>query len=382
MATVPVAFATDFEVDKLVLLQIPNDEIEGLLTNPASSKTMCFKASQEKAEVVFCTPTKTYSVRKVETSNTILLSEMTTSCGNVAADAPQKKRTKTVAKDAAASAAPQLIAKSSATFHYEIKRIKPKLQQLRALLLKWPYRGKARESDSHDVETRFTELEDQVQASAREIQSGLASLFALEINGCWRVVDDKVLREHFTAMLAVIEVNDWSLDAVPAQECIRQMGDENEALISRHCVKVFGVPGQPEDKDKGTVKLCHKKIGVFCATQILLDHPTQHTWQTSDFMVAWETKMPSGCIPARNWLVQEGVMLVTDRLMRRFPTDISEDPETMLQKLFAFHPRFSQDQLRPFLRQLVGPGLDEQELLRIHTRRTTSASGVVAFSKR
>ena len=93
--------------------------------------------------------------------------------------------------------------------------------------------------------TGFAALAAQVQASSDEIKTGLQSLFALQINGLghlppgawvyadpkrsgcsaicaltctryllsgyWRLVDDKLLRDHFGAMLTAIEANDWSV---------------------------------------------------------------------------------------------------------------------------------------------------------------------------
>ena len=129
--TVPVVFAADFADDQLLLLEIPNDTIEEMLANPPSDKSVCFKASGDKQEVVFCSDTKTYSVRKVETSNTVLLLEKTNAASATAqaAHTPPKKRSKVDAEKGPASAAKKsassglkLNATSSATFHYEVRR--------------------------------------------------------------------------------------------------------------------------------------------------------------------------------------------------------------------------------------------------------------------
>ena len=121
--TVPVVFADDFADDQLLLLEIPNDNIEKLLLNSAVSESLCFKASQEKEEVVFCSPSQTYSVRKVETSNTVLLSQKTTASSE--ADVPEKKRSKLADGDNSqsnsAKSTLKLSTTSSATFHYEVK---------------------------------------------------------------------------------------------------------------------------------------------------------------------------------------------------------------------------------------------------------------------
>ena len=121
--TVPVVFADDFADDQLVLLEIPNDDVEKMVLNSAESESLCFKASQEKEEVVFCSPSHTYSVRKVETSNTVLLSEKITAVS--AADTPEKKRTKVDASDNPQSnsvkSALKLSTQSSVTFHYEVQ---------------------------------------------------------------------------------------------------------------------------------------------------------------------------------------------------------------------------------------------------------------------
>ena len=129
--TVPVVFAADFADDQLLLLEIPNDSIEEMLANPPADKSVCFKACGDKQEVVFCSDTKTYSVRKVETSNTVLLLEKTNAVPATAqaAHTPPKKRSKMDAETVPASAAKKsassglkLNATSSATFHYEVRR--------------------------------------------------------------------------------------------------------------------------------------------------------------------------------------------------------------------------------------------------------------------
>ena len=183
---------------------------------------------------MLCTETQTRKVQKVETSNTMLLMPP--------ADVPE--RPEKCARFAAAGAA---------TFMYETEVTGPRVDQLRALLSRCPYRG-AKSATSSDDNQRCTmaELSERVQASVAEInvrnlrlarrrpptryrhatntppthlrsssslaptvqstrrphpppqQEGLITLDAIEIDGRWCIVEPAVLTETFGAVLDAI----------------------------------------------------------------------------------------------------------------------------------------------------------------------------------
>jgi hypothetical protein len=140
-------------------------------------------------ELVFTTATKTFLLRKAETTNALLL------LPPASAESPVPgSRVKHVVQ-------------ASLSHHFELVEIPPRVAKIRALLMECPYKGSASEdvgskrsapAESEDHAAKRTaiaksvytmdDLLQRVQASPAQIHMELAKLNAFEEDGVWEAV--------------------------------------------------------------------------------------------------------------------------------------------------------------------------------------------------
>lgn len=147
------------------LFEVDEEVVEAL----TAGGNVSLKGSPDD-EVVLTTPTRTYAVRMLETTNILLM-------------APTNSWS-------AGSGCTSLQIPIAAHSTLEVVRTAPRTSSLRALLALRPYTGQLADSKrgSEDLFT-FSNLLSRVQASEAEIKSALTTLSAAQVNGYWRLVD-------------------------------------------------------------------------------------------------------------------------------------------------------------------------------------------------
>ena len=133
-----VLFSRDFKGDDAYKLVAVNAD---LLAAIEKGEKVCLKGSEGKNDAVLCTEKKTYQMKKVETSNTVLLVPPGNSEHHIV---------------------------SKSTYSYELTAMEPKLDELRQLLSVSEYKGYEEETESRvsksDLYTR-ADLENLVLSS-------------------------------------------------------------------------------------------------------------------------------------------------------------------------------------------------------------------------
>jgi hypothetical protein len=182
--TFPLGLEAGFESADLRLMEAPPEVLAAL----TQGQTLRVVGESREQSAALVTESATFELCRVETSNMLLL-------------VPPVEAGATIATAA-----------GKASFHYELKRSKPKQQLLRQLL------GEGRVWSLDELETR-------VQGSRVEVLALLRQMNALEVNDdgqSWRAVsEEKEVSPTLDRLLTELIAAGKSLEGVEEEECLR-----------------------------------------------------------------------------------------------------------------------------------------------------------------
>ncbi|RDX75611.1 Sister chromatid cohesion protein DCC1 [Mucuna pruriens] len=347
--------------DDLLLLELD----EKLLPDVLHERVVLRGKPDEDA--VLCTQSKTYAMKFVGTSNSVLLvppANHSEFCEN-----PQKNDSN---NDEEKVVAPVIKVVSGSM---ELIEAAPRLDKLKSLLAEKPYNFE--EYDMENLEENqecriglynWNDLIDNIQASDEELMSGLQALSALEINGYWRLVDGSCMDMILGMLLKNSVLNDWSLNALNEDEVVSTLeSDGFLGVLARHCLHVYGKKVN-EGIHSGVWKLDEKRVCIHFAREILKGGKRK----LESFMDEWRQKIPDGMQP--NFDYVEGEIL-TERIgvetwVRAFSVaSLPSTPAERFSILFRERPKWEWKDLQPYIRDLNVPGLSSEGLLLKYTRR-------------
>ncbi|XP_057495239.1 uncharacterized protein LOC130780303 [Actinidia eriantha] len=345
--------------DDLILLELDEKLLPDVLHHRVTLR------GQPDEDAVLCTMSKTYAVKFVGTSNSVLLippSDQLVLCGNTQ-DCDEKDRVEKLVAPVI-KVAPGVM---------ELVEVAPRIDRLKMLLSENPYRfDDALMSEELDEmeknNTRlysWSDLIDRVQASDDELRSGLQALSAVEIDGYWRIVDENYMDGILNMLLHNLVLNDWSLNGLNETEVVGVLqSDGFPCEIAQHCLQVYG-----SKTDDGVWKLDEKEVCVHFARAILRGGKMK----MDNFMMEWMRKIPEGMQASYDML--EGEVL-TEKIGIEtwvYAFDVSSLPSAPAERfsmLFRERPKWEWKDLQPYIRDLSVPGLSSEGLLLKYTRRT------------
>lgn len=334
---------------------------------------------QPDEEAVLCTKSKTYAIKFVGTSNSVYLvppSNSPASCDQGCHEGIKEDGVAKVLKVASGS--------------MELVEVAPKLDKLKSILMESPYCSNEAEEigDLEFMETTpwrlytWDDLIDNVQASDDELRAGLKALTAVEIDGYWRIVDEKYMDFILFMFLNNCIINGWSFNALVEEDVVNVMvSDGIPSKLASHCLHVYGNKVE-EGEGKSSWKLDERKVCIHLARQIL----RQGKRKMEKFMEEWTKKIPLGINAGFDML--EGEVLTEklgiDTLVHAFSvSSLPSTPAERFAMLFKERPKWEWKDLQPYIRDLRVPGLSSEALLLKYTRRTQpTADAEPVFSAR
>jgi len=183
MATFPLGLAKGFESAELRLMEATPEVLDAL--GQGANLRVVGDGLEHPAALV--TETATFEMCRVETSNLLLLFPPIEKVGDIGTAA------------------------GNVSFHYELKRSKPKQQLLRQLL------GEGRVWSLDELETR-------VQGSRAEVLALLRQMNALQVDGAgkrWRAVsEEKEVSPILDRLLTELMARGKSLEGVAEEDCV------------------------------------------------------------------------------------------------------------------------------------------------------------------
>eukprot|EP01122_Echinamoeba_exundans_P016584 TRINITY_DN8454_c0_g1_i1.p1 TRINITY_DN8454_c0_g1~~TRINITY_DN8454_c0_g1_i1.p1 ORF type:complete len:359 (+),score=40.43 TRINITY_DN8454_c0_g1_i1:47-1123(+) len=351
---VQLRFSAPMSQNKL-LLEVSDEVLNEILQN---EMRVCFKGKKDQ-EVVLCTSSKTFSVKHADSSNSIFLIDSVPALPGSPESEPYEIDT-------------------LLHHHLELKQIAPQLNQLRTLLSKRPFSVHDRDPSRRDLYSD-DQLESLVQASSKEIASGLSNLRAFLYEGCWRILSDDSLEEIAEAIQPYTITDSTSSGQVELTRIRQYLHSEGfPSVVVEHILAIYF---EVDPKSSiGNLKLSDFARTV--GTSLLRSKPS---WESADFLSSWEAKLPSGAFISLDLLA--GLFLSQEAGSKLnisyFPdSKLSLLPQTRFKELFAAKPKWRLNEIKPFLKDLLGPGVTEEQLLLAHSRISTGVDGAKLYSAR
>ncbi|KAI3444862.1 hypothetical protein Pfo_001527 [Paulownia fortunei] len=320
---------------------------------------------QPDEDAVLCTASKTYAVKFVGTSNSVFLippsDKVSELCNN---------------KDDNNMVVASVI--KVAPGYMELVEVAPKLDKLKLLLSQNPYSfSETSEMDiSEEGEKtkiglyRWDDLVDRLQASDEELKLGLQSLSAVEIDGYWRILDEKYMSGILNMLLHNVILNDWSINALNEDEVVGVLETDGfPRNIAKHCLQVYCCKVDEGVGVSCNWKLDERRICVQLAREILKGGKMK----IEIFMEKWMRKIPDGMHASFDMLEGEVLMEKLGVETRVYSFSVSSLPSTPAERfsiLFQERPKWEWKDLQPYVRDLRVPGLSSEGLLLKYTRRT------------
>lgn len=349
--------------DDLILLEIDDKLLPDVLHQRVTLR------GQPNEDAVLCTQSKTYSIKFVGNSNSVFLIPPVDQ--SALHEHPQYSDEKDDDQRVVASVI------KVAPGNMELVEVAPRLDKLKLLLLENPFISEE-VSEKEELEGmeeqktnlfKWNDLIDRVQASDDELRSGLRALSAVEIDGYWRIVDEKYMGTILNMLLHNSVLNDWSLDALGEDEVVGVLeSDGFPRTLGLHCLQVYG---SKVDEGVGSCvwKLDERRLCIHFAREILKDGKRK----MESFMEEWIQKIPDGMQASFDML--EGEVLtekfgVETWVCAFSVSSLPSNPAARFSMLFQERPKWEWKDLQPYIRDLTVPGLSSEGLLLKYTRKT------------
>lgn len=300
-------------------------------------------------DAVLCTQSKTYAIKFVGNSNSVFL------IPPVGQSKMHGHKQCSDEKDDNQRVVASVI--KVAPGNMELVEVAPRLDKLKMLLLENPYPSE-KFSEKELLEGmeeektslfQWSDLKERVQASDDELKSGLQALSAVEIDGYWRIVNEKYMDTILTMLLHSSVLNDWSLDALGEAEVVGVLeSDGFPHALGLHCLQVYGTK---VDEGVGDCiwKMDERRVCIHFAREILKGGKRK----MESFMNEWTQKIPDGMQASFEML--EGEVLTekfgVETWVHAFrASSLPSNPAERFSILFQERPKWEWKDLQPYIR--------------------------------
>lgn len=331
-----IYFSQTYNTKKLKLIEVSADIVKAI----ESGSVLRLVGDSTAEDAVLCTGDRTYSIKRVETSNSVCIAPPVFD-GRYIIEALKNE-------------------------FFEVKQTAPRPESLREILKPSEYRG-LREEDSIPASALKTraDLENCIQASPKELSAALDTLGAIVHNGFVRLMSRESLFESLQQLLGLLIEKSLPLERVPLEECIAEIPDSDPVLMLQ-AAKSLG-----QSSDGALWAFDETKVAAATAHILFRQLVNKRTVGKAEFMAEWEAFTPGR--GARNESALEGVAISDGALnFIYFPKEeVLSDPAARFKQLFDVKPKWTLSEFRPYVSDLFGyDGAPKtiEELLLTYTR--------------
>ncbi|KAH9482726.1 Sister chromatid cohesion protein DCC1 [Psilocybe cubensis] len=317
---------------------------------------------QPDEDAVLCSSTKTYGMRSVGLSNTVL----------VVTPVPDERASE-FAEDA-------VIIRDQLNEIIELAPVVPKLHKLSALIKNREYDGDNEDEDDDGMD-RFTyhDAKQEIQASDVEIDQGLKTRRVLIINNELRPIAPAFLAHLLELILNLLVSLSMNYTSVSVEALSSALADDHEVsrAVSTQVMSWFG-----EIKDakwKMDVDGVVKELGL----GILRKH-RHDPIAKDDLLAAWkklagDTFEPSVSLKLleANYIETIDTMGNGASVLRYFPaSELPVDPAARFSDLFLTRSIWRGEEISPFLSDIAVNSKERDKLLLKYCRTVTGPEGI------
>ncbi|KAJ3049463.1 Sister chromatid cohesion protein DCC1 [Rhizophlyctis rosea] len=396
-------FADDFDPRQYRLLELPK-ELAALLDTPqprtvvGNKQPSCFVVrGQESDEATLHTENKTYTVRDVQTSNTLLLAKPsnrhpTDFATEIAAD-PSIVTELQNSDSETSSILPAWVdtahvyeVQDCISNYLELTLTQPRVGKLREILEPCLYAGPKEEARVDQKLLYTTEsLHELVQASNEELLQGLKEVEALEIDGHWRLLDPAYQETVLRLLIVSAIADDIPLSHMTLEDAARLLNDADDddgipKSVSMHVLIAFA---DKDGENEQTYAISSSKVCRFLGQQ-LLANSTRHSQSLTSFLQSWSENVPEPFEVEIDML--KGTALIHNdelpRTIQYFPkSTLPSEAKQRFERLFDVKRKWSYDELLPYIDDLAPDKKKLDALLMKYARMSKSANTMFYTSR-
>ena len=330
-------------------------ELMKLLTNMKGEKVVIKGGESDSDSVFLCTETKTYEVRKLETTNSCLLTKRT--------DDPVDKVIKGMVDQT------EVIERIPGDVHSQLNK------KMKASI----------DIDDNVKRIKYSTegLQSSLYASSAEIKEALSSSPAVEFDGVWSLADSTEIEETLESLIRLGD-SLMDLQKFTTEEALEVLSEYHSKLSIFCCLKAYCNQKKENENDDNTNlwEISHQKVACSRANQLFT---VNDTWTLNDFMDEWISCCPSFITPNVEMLSGNAITDGTDgprpTISRFTASSLPSDPAKRFKMLFAKCKAWIPEDIIPYIESLIGPGRTKQKLLLRYTRSFTikGVKKLVAF---
>ncbi|KAJ3710472.1 sister chromatid cohesion protein Dcc1 [Lentinula raphanica] len=320
---------------------------------------------QHGEDAVLCTQDKTYAIRTVSLSNSIL----------VVTSPPDTD----ISLEGDDNGLPTIAIRDQISEILELTQTIPKLHQLNSLLKSQEY-GEDEEDREDDVNSfTYADARAMVQASEAELDRGLRERRILRINENLRPISSAYLTKIIQFILNTLVALSLNHESVPIGKLSTALADEHDVprIVSVQVMGWFGDISELEGKWRMDVSAVVREAGL----GILKDAKTLNK---DDLITTWTEvvgdKFASSIsldLLAGNYIVVPASPYSDRQVVKYFPiSSLPVDPAQRFADLFLTRSRWKNEDIVPFLSDIAVNSKERDKMLLKYARATTDADGV------
>ena len=248
---------------------------------------------------------------------------------------------------------------------FELKRIAPKLYQLRKYLSERAFKGEENDKGILGNVYSLNELQVLVQCSDKELKAELDRLGAFLRKGKYRILDMDYEEKILDFVLSIIEENGWPFGMVPISNVTQSAKLLYEENVVASVLAKYGI----RHSDQQHVALTPEKIVRFKSAAILKRAKSKGVLY-SDFKETLKESLSADCFIAPKvtdlygiaWMEQKGKEKVW---LKFFELDYNklDDAEKCFDDLFAERQVWPMEQILPYVKEFSTPTMGEDQMM-------------------
>ncbi|QSL65950.1 hypothetical protein MERGE_003087 [Pneumocystis wakefieldiae] len=330
--------------DRIFLMEVPEDICQFLSAQKPGYLTL--KPSYDRDNTVLCTPSKTYLLRNVTQTNSLLLFQKENDGFSLLKDAKS---------------------------YLEIVSTPVRINLTH---LAYVYDGYNLDvPDTAQLYTPF-QVKRRIPASDEEIENAFVHSMCLFINGYLRQLSFDYAFHIVQLILAYAQEEDVPLDALNFNSLMLNIGsDEREDVVELVLRRFSTRKTEPYAIDGRAVA---QWIGIH-----LLSKHKSASIPSDKFIEKWKSTIPEPFAACAELSLLEGQYLVVEpSMIQYFPEDtLPMDPAMRFRELFLIRPKWNLSDILPYIRGLATDESKVDALLRKFTRKQTLNQQTIVTSR-
>ncbi|XP_055329511.1 sister chromatid cohesion protein DCC1-like [Paramacrobiotus metropolitanus] len=335
-------FSDDLSCTETVLLEAS----EELITKIESGIRFVIRGSRCDTAVL-CSPDRTWEIKARETSNSLLVAPDVATAGNLSLGGESSVTIREI---------------PSVTSEYlELRQIIPHWGLAKHLLEEAPFSGYANEEKVNDKRKyTFSDLLDLVQSSEEELLCYLRQKIpACEIDGYWRLLDNHYIYSIAERIASWTRTNALDENKIPSYEAYTALLDmEPEEVMRNFFWERFA-------ERSGDVLRIRKDAIRRQLARIVLSkiQTTSLSVMNELFVREIGSEFSMADVEGIAFRILDDKLNVTDTVEYFPKEDLRIEPEARFQALFDARPRWTREEILPFICDILLPGQTADQLL-------------------